>query len=255
LFREKLRSAPGAGDTQREQKGWPVLTRFLGGTVILLYCLLPLPAGAADCWDAVSDQHETGFDFVLESAVTGPSAGGGYTYTYRLYRIDQGSVTYRDPSHFTIRFACDSETALGLIVGGMNGITFSGDDEHVRLVEVSDSPFGFAEPGLGQGCRTNGIKIHFSSGALKPDGDGVSYPADSDDPVLVISFLSLAGPKDGQFFVKGGRKLDPNPGDDTGKPDHPVEYLTDGGDAAVPGCRPPVAVHRSSWGVLKQIYH
>ncbi len=233
--------------------------RCLGGAVLLLfYIMVPSPAAASDCWDSVIEQHETGFDFVIESEVTGPGAGGAYTYTYRLYRIDQGSVTYRDPSHFTIRFACDSETAEGLIIGGTSGITISGQDGYVEVLEVADSPFGFAEPGLGPDCTTNGIKLEFSDGVLQPDGDGISYPDDPDDPVLVITFSSLAGPEDGQWLVKGGRLLSTTsakgPVRSPVKPQLEVQYLTDGGDVLVPGCRPPVAVERSSWGTLKQIY-
>ena len=233
-----------------------VKMHFAGGILFLLFMLVlvqPVTAGE-DCWITALEKHEMGFDFVVESGVGGPDVNGAYLYTYTLYRIDQGDVTYRDPSHFTLKLACESEPATVLIVDGEAGIHLSGAVDAVTSIEVADSPFGMAEPGFGKDCRTNGIKLEFADGALEPDGDGISYPDDPDDPVLVISFASLGPPEEGYWFVKGGRNLTGSGGWDAGPPGDDVIFLSDGGTAIVPDCRPPVPVLPTSWGMLKQRY-
>lgn len=200
----------------------------------------------AECWEGVEEQQEIGFDFVIESEVTGPDGNGVYTYTYILYRIDQGDVTYRDPSHFTIRFACEDEAASALVLGGVDGILIWGEP-NAHIDELADDPYGFAEPGLEDGCRANGLKIEFDDDALVPDGDGISYPDDPDDPVLMVQFTSLAAPVEDHWLVKGGRmkRTEMNDG---------VKFLTDGGTLLVPSCRPPVPVQDTSWGAIKNLY-
>ena len=210
------------------------------------------PAFADSCWDGVTEEHEVGFDFRVLADVQGPDIHGVYTYTYRLFRVDQGRITYRDPSHISIRFGCEAEAAKSIILGGDGGITLGGESGSVCAVEVAGDGYGFNEPGLSQDCHTNGIKFEFCNGALEPDGDGVSYPDDPDDPVLVVSFQSLAPPTDGLWFVKGGRKLSGSVGQSGVKP--PVTFLTDGGSLPVPACRPPVPVEAVSWSRVKQMY-
>jgi hypothetical protein len=210
------------------------------------------PASADSCWDGVTEEHEVGFDFRVLADVQGPDILGVYTYTYRLFRVDQGRITYRDPSHISIRFECDAEAARSIILGGDDGITLDGESESVCAMEVAEDAYGFNEPGLSEDCHTNGIKFEFCEEGLVPDGDGVSYPADPDDPVLVVSFRSVAPPAEGLWFVKGGRKLTGSVGQGSEKP--PVTFLTDGGSLRVPACRPPVPVEAMSWSRLKQTY-
>ncbi len=216
------------------------------------FLIVYAPAFADSCWDGVTEQHEIGFDFRVLSDVQGPDIQGVFIYTYRLFRVDQGPITYRDPSHITLRFGCEAEAARSIILGGAAGVTLGGEAGSVCAMEVAADGRGFNEPGLGQDCHTNGIKLELCNGALEPDGDGVSYPNDPGDPVLTISFRSLAPPADGLWFVKGGRKLSGSVGQGGGKP--PVTFLTDGGGARVPACRPPVPVETMSWSRVKQMY-
>jgi len=225
-----------------------ITSAFVAAGLLITYS----PASADSCWDGVTEQQEVGFDFRVVAEVVGPDAHGAYTYTYRLFRVDQGRITYRDPSHVSIRFGCDAEAAESIILGGDSGILLGGESESVCEVEVADDGYGFNEPGLGQDCHTNGIKFGFCEEELVPDGDGVSYPDDPDDPVLVISFQSLAPPTEGLWFAKGGRKLSGSVGQSGGKP--AVTFLTDGGPLRVPACRPPVPVEAMSWSRVKQLY-
>ncbi len=226
-------------------------------TTVLLTALVALigvrAAYAGSCWDPVQEGHETGFDFAVQDSVSGPDSHGVYTYRYRVHRIDQGSVTYRDPSHLAIEFGCDAEAASEILLGGPSAIVMTGAGDKVCETEVAYDPAGFEEPGLGGGCRANGIKLTFCDGALVPDGDGVSYPDDPDDPVLVITFRSLSPPTYGEWFMKGGRLFSPIFGT-FGGARRDVEYLTDGGLLRVPGCRPPTPTFPVSWSRLKQLY-
>ncbi len=242
----------GIDDSGSSEGVASVLKRLSGVFIVLLSVpFLAGSASAAGCWDSVTPQQDLGFDYAVDAVVQGPDFDGIYIYTYRIYRLDQGAITYRDPSHVSLNFGCDSEPAWSLIIGGAQGLLITGDAAHACQVEVATDPAGFAEPGLDRGCRTNGIKIEFCDGALEPDGDGVSYPDDPDDPVLTIQFQSLADPSDGHWLVKGGRKFTGGwgsqlPGSTT--------FLTDGGTVPVPGCRPPLPVEAVSWSHLKQIY-
>ncbi len=227
---------------------------ILGGTLPVLCVLVLAGAAAGDtCWDSVQEGHDLGFDFVIQADVQGPGTQGVAAYTYKIYRVDQGQITYRDPSHLSIQFACDGQGAADLVIGGLAGLLVSGAPGAACELELADDPQGMAEPGLGSGCRVNGLKITLCSGALVPDGDGISYPADPDDPVLVIRFLALGGSQDGEWVVKGGRKLDGDLG--FGSSSHrDVVFLTDGGGLPVPGCIPVVPVEAVSWGRVKSLY-
>ncbi len=225
-----------------------ILAALAAAGLLIIYS----PAFADSCWDGVAEQQDVGFDFGVISDVQGPDIHGLYTYTYRLYRVDQGRITYRDPSHISIRFECEGEAASSIILDGDSGITLGGESESVCSLEVAEDSYGFNEPGLGQDCHTNGMKVGFCEGGLVPDGDGVSYPTDPDDPVLIVSFKSVAPPTEGLWFVKGGRDLSGAVGKNGTKP--LVRFLTDGGGIRVPACRPPVPVEATSWSRVKQMY-
>jgi hypothetical protein len=227
---------------------------ILGGTLSVLCALVVVGTATADpCWYSIQSGHDLGFDFIIQAEVQGPDDRGVTAYTYHIFRVDEGQITYRDPSHFSLEFACDGQAAADLVIGGLGGIRLSGETASVCDLKLADSPFGLEEPGLGTDCRLNGLKITFCSGALVPDGDGISYPDDPDDPVLTIRFLALGKAQDGAWFAKGGRKLtgDLGFGSSAGRA---VSFLTDGGGLPVPGCTPVVPVESVSWGRVKSLY-
>ncbi len=231
------------------------VTRILFAAALVATTLLFLvssPALAASCWDGATEEQEIGFDFLVLGEVQGPDDRGIYTYSYALYRVDQGGITYRSPSHVSILFGCEGEAASGLILGGVSGISLGGASSAVCSTEVAMDASGFNEPGLGDSCPTNGFKLEFCDEVPAPDGDGSSFPDDPNDPVLTISFRSLASPVEGAWFLQGGRNLVGSVVPGSEKP--PVTFLTDGGKLLVPSCLPPLPAESASWGRVKQMY-
>jgi len=227
---------------------------ILGGTLPLICALFLAGTAPGDsCWTSIQPGGDLGFGFRIQAEVQGPDDQGVTAFTYHIFRIDQGQITYRAPSHLSIQFGCDGQGAADLVIGGPGGIRLSGETASACELLLAESSGGMNEPGLAAGCRLNGLKINFCAGALVPDGDGISYPDDPDDPVLTITFLALGQPEDGAWLVRGGRKLsgDLGFGATSGRG---VSYLTDGGILPVPGCTPVVPTRPVSWGRVKSLY-
>lgn len=202
---------------------------------------------AQTCWDTVTPQSIVGFDFEITSVVEGPSPGGAYTYTYTLYRMDNGLALYKGVSHVAFMFPCGMD-AQKSIWGGASGITMTCGKGSCPVVELGGTK-GMSEPIMDPGCRSFwGFKLD-GCGAqggrfLLPDVDEVSYPADLMDPFCTITFKSSAKPEMGKWLVKGGVR----DGED-GK-----SKLYDAGDIWVPSCVPPVSADNMTWGRIKVLY-
>src|SRR5262245_29549987 len=129
------------------------IRRNVGALGLLAFLSLSAPGArgaSAYCWSDFPSNQYLEFDFALTGSVSGMLPGGGYRYTYTLYRIDHGPRrSYRDLSHFSLRFPCGAPAVSG-IRGAAGGITFDGP-LGAAAIEISD-PTGLNEPGLAANC-------------------------------------------------------------------------------------------------------
>ncbi|MFH0777327.1 MAG: hypothetical protein V2A71_01720 [Candidatus Eisenbacteria bacterium] len=195
------------------------------------------------CWNNVTPQNIVGFDFEITSTVQGPSKAGVYTYTYEVYRIDNGLARYRDPSHISFWLPCGLNAQRG-IMSGIQGIEMTCSRGHCPVLEMGGTK-GMTEPVLAPGCRFFwGFKfdqcVDPSKHFLQPNADALSYPFDPYDPYCVLVVRSSSGPEWGAWIVKGG----------DGK-----SGLYDAGYIKVPTCVPAVATGDVTWGSIKVLYH
>ena len=198
------------------------------------------------CWETVTPQNVFGFDFEISSTVDGPTPGGVYTYTYTLYRIDNGLAKYKGVSHVSIWFPCGLDAERSILEGA-RGITMTCREGACPMVEPGGND-GMVEPILDPGCQQFwGFKLD-ECGAeggyfLRPHPDQVSYPFDWMDPFCTITFLSATGPEMGKWMVKGGA-LDGQDG-----------KLYDTGNIWVPSCLgTAVSTGDATWGAIKVLY-
>jgi hypothetical protein len=203
--------------------------------LLALLCLASSGAAASGtyCWSDFPPNQFSTFDFELVASVSGPLPGGGYSYTYTLFRVDHGPrLAYRDLSHFSLRFPCGQRAVTG-IHGAASGLVFSGTLGSASI-EVSGAN-GLSEPALQNGCdRFHGLKLTWP-GSPDVDGDGISY-VDSGDDWVTFSFVADAPPVPGQWLAKGG------------------QMLLDGGAVPVPDCPAPVPSLPVTWGTVKALY-
>jgi hypothetical protein len=200
------------------------------------------------CWNTVTPQNVVGFDFEISSVVAGPSPSGVFTYTYTLYRMDNGFAKYKGVSHVSFWFPCALDAQRG-ILGGPSGITMTCSEGSCPVVELGGR-FGMSEPILDPSCQKFwGFKLD-ACGAeggyfLLPHIDEVSYPSDWMDPFCTITFQSSSKPQMGKWLIKGGVK-----DGDTGK-----SQVYDAGEVWVPTCLgTAVPAGDPTWGRIKTLY-
>ena len=198
------------------------------------------------CWETVTPQNTVGFDFEISSIVEGPTAGGVFTYTYTLYRIDNGYTKYKGVSHVSIWFPCGLDAERSILEGAA-GITMTCREGNCPKVEFGGTS-GMAEPIMDPSCQHFwGFKLD-NCGAeggyfLLPHVDGVSHPNDWLDPFCTITFRASTKPQMGKWLVKGGAK------------DGEEGKLYDSGGIWVPSCLgTAVATGDMSWGSIKVLY-
>jgi hypothetical protein len=211
--------------------------------VVVGTCVLfgqALACGALPCWNTVTPQNVVGFDFEITSVVQGPDKSGLYTYTYTIYRLDQGFVCYNRVSHISFWFPCGPAAERG-VLNGVPGITVScrwGDCSAIEMGKTN----GMSEATMSPACRLFwGFRLDQcgDDDFLLPNFNGVSYPQDRGDPYCTITFRSRSAPEWGKWFVKGGCEK---------------SRLYDAGDIKVPTCIPAVDVGNMTWGAIKVIY-
>lgn len=205
-------------------------------------CVMFGHAFSGSCWETLTPEDIVGFDFEIVSVVDGPDEGGFYTYTYTIYRHDQGIARYRDVSHISLWFPCKI-AAQKSIQNGKFGIEVMCSEGGCPIIEMGGT-CGMCEPVLDDECRSFwGIKLDEcgNSGGrfLLPNLDEVTYPEDASDPHCVIAFRSSAEPELSKWLIKGG----------DGK-----SGLYDAGDIRVPTCAPAVSTDQLSWGTVKVLY-
>jgi hypothetical protein len=205
-------------------------------------CLLFTCGFSAPCWEDVVPQDVVGFDFEITSAVEGPDDSGIYTYTYVVYRIDQGLARYRGVSHISFWFPCKLAAEKGIIDESF-GIDMTCTGGGCPVLEMGGNG-GMTEPVLGSACRFFwGFKFDecgpINDSFLRPNVDEISYPLDPSDPHCTITLRSSSGPEWGKWLIKGG----------DGK-----SGLYDAGDIPVPSCLPAVSVDNVNWGAIKVLY-
>ena len=201
--------------------------------------------GPPPCWETVVPQNVVGFDFEIASVVQGPDKSGLYTYTYTLYRLDNGgSAIYREISHLSFWFPC-GPAAERSVLNGKYGITVTYTDAgRCPFVEMGETG-GMAEPVMDKACRKFwGFKLDQCVDTeekmfLFPNLNGISFPSDPDDPYCTITFKSATGPEWGKWLVKGG----------DGK-----SGLYDSGYLKVPTCISAVDSGNMTWGEIKVMY-
>gem|GEM_PF-5959982 len=155
-------------------------------------------AFSTPCWEDVVPQNIVGLEFQVTSVVEGPDEVGIYTYTYTLYRIDQGLARYRDVSHVSFWFPCKLGAEKG-VINGQFGIQMVCTGGGCPVLEMGGTG-GMTEPVLDSACRFFwGFKFDECSETdgrfLLPNVDEVSYPADPADPHCKIALRSSAGPE------------------------------------------------------------
>jgi len=223
--------------------------------VVVGVCLLfgqALGCGTLLCWDTVAPRNTVGFDFDIISTVDGPDKSGLYTYTYTIYRLDNGAcAVYREISHISFWFPC-GPAAERSIVNGKYGISVSCTDAgYCPTIEMGGSR-GMVEPVMSRSCRAFwGFKLDACVDPddymfLFPNLNDISFPSDPDDSHCTITFKSRSGPEWGKWFVKGG--------DAMGRLYKGKGWLYDGGDIKVPTCLPAVDVGEMTWGAIKATY-
>jgi hypothetical protein len=216
--------------------------------VVLGICLLfgqALAYGPPPCWETVAPQNVVGFDFEIASVVQGPDKSGLYTYTYTIYRLDNGgSAIYREISHFSFWFPCGPAGEKDM-VNGIYGVTVTCTDAgHCPKVEMGETN-GMAEPVMDKSCKKFwGFRLDECVDTeekmfLFPNLNGISFPFDPDDPYCTITFKCRSAFEWGKWLVKGG----------DGK-----SGLYDSGDIKVPSCFSPVDAGNMSWGAIKVMY-
>lgn len=210
-------------------------------------CALFGHAFSQPCWETVTSEDVGGFDFEVTHVVQGPDKAGCYTYTYTIYRYDQGLARYKDVSHISFWFPCKIAAQRG-IVNGEFGVHVTCTEGGCPVIELGGI-MGMTEPALHHDCRSFwGFKLdecengdgHF----LFPNVNGVSYPEDPSDPHCVVVIRSSAEPEWGKWLIKGGCK-------EGGCRDG---VLYDAGHVQVPTCPPPVPVDYTTWGRIKVLY-
>ncbi len=222
--------------------------RVLAAALIVVggWCATAL---ALPCWDTAAPQNVVGFDFEISSVVEGPTPAGVYTYTYTLYRIDNGFARYKGVSHVSFWFPCGLD-AQRSIIGGPSGITMTCVEGNCPLVELGGSS-GMSEPIMNPDCQKFwGFKLDACAVQggyfLLPHIDEISYPFDWMDPFCTITLRSFVKPEMGKWLVKSGVLTD---GDD-GK-----TQLYDSGNVWVPMClRTAVTTGDATWGSIKTLY-
>ncbi len=213
--------------------------------VILLFFAHAFAYDTPPCWETVVPQNVTGFDFEIVSVVQGPDKSGLYTYTYTVYRMDNGpTARYRELSHFSFWFPCGLPAQMA-VVNGIYGITMSCTDAGLCPKAETGGTNGMTEPVMNKSCNKFwGFKIeecvdNDDRMFLLPNYNGVSYPTDIYDPFCTIVFKSAVGPEWGKWLIKGG----------DGK-----SGLYDAGIIKVPTCFHPVDAGNMSWGQIKVMY-
>ncbi len=206
----------------------------------------------AACFDhpGAGAPQSPGFEFVVEDEVEGPDDRGLFHYTYRIYREDRGQVDYGEATHFGLLLSCAVYPAGSLIRGGGAGIGVAGDVSTCGL-RIGEARGDFVVPGASNDCTDTGFEVSFCGGGLIPDGDFRSYPQDTDDPVLVVSFTSLSDPTEGTWFMRGGAVANAGtPGATRQLLREPVALLASQ-TVQVPSCLFVVPTESVSWGLLK----
>jgi hypothetical protein len=236
-------------------KRWEVLDIMLKTTLVVVagICIVfgqAFACGTSRCWQTVTAQNIPGFDFEITSVVQGPDKSGLYTYTYTIYRLDQGIVRYRDFSHVSFWFPCGPAAEKG-VLNGIYGITVTCTDAGSCPEIEMGGTNGMVEPVMDRDCKFFwGFKLDECKDTeeklfLLPNFDCVSFPQDPYDPSCTITFRSRSGPTWGKWLVKGG-------GERGGRG---KSGLYDAGDIKVPGCIPAVDIGNMTWGAIKVIYH
>ncbi len=198
------------------------------------------------CWETITPQNTVGYDFEISSIVEGPTAGGVYTYTYTLYRIDNGYTKYKGVSHISIWFPCGLDAERS-VLGGARGITMTCREGDCPVVETGGTS-GMTEPIMDKVCGTFwGFKLDncVAQGGyfLLPHVDGVSYPNDWLDPFCTITFMASTKPQMGKWVVKGGAR------------DGEEGKFYDSGSIWVPSClQTTVDANNMTWGSIKVLY-
>jgi len=222
--------------------------------VLVGICILGGYAGAGQCelcWEDVVPQNVTGFDFEVGHTVTGPDRSGLYTYTYTLYRMDNGPALYKSISHISFWFPCGLAAQRSVLYGPQGiSVTYIKDGLSVATactkIEMGGTN-GMSEPIMSKECRFFwGFKFDEceENNFLMPNANGVSWPTDlSYEPYCVITFKGRSAPVWGKWLVKGGG------GRGAGK-----SGLYDAGDVRVPACVPAVDAGSMTWGEIKATY-
>ncbi|MCX5801485.1 MAG: hypothetical protein NTX17_08875 [Candidatus Eisenbacteria bacterium] len=229
--------------------------------VIVGVCLLfgqALGCGTQLCWNTVVPRNMVGFDLNVISTVDGPDKSGLYTYTYTIYRLDNGLkldngawVLYREISHISFWFPC-GPAAERSIVNGKYGISVSCTDAgQCPTIEMGGSR-GMVEPVMSRSCSVFwGFKLDACVCPddrifLLPNLNKISFPTDPEDPHCTITFKSGSAPEWGKWLAKGGATR--------GGLHDGMGWVYDAGDIKVPTCVPAVDVGDMTWGAIKATY-